>query len=129
MVEGSTNATGLQGKVVLVTGAAAGIGRATAIRFARERCRIVAWDVNEAVQEELQRQICDQGGELIFRKTDVSNSKDVEDGVQEMLPKPMYGWRRTRHPLLQERFSRSMAGWSWGPDQLFKRLCGLHAEA
>jgi 3-oxoacyl-[acyl-carrier protein] reductase len=87
MVEGSTNATGLQGKVVLVTGAAAGIGRATAIRFARERCRIVAWDVNEAVQEDLQRQICDQGGELIFRKTDVSNSKDVEDGVQEICSK------------------------------------------
>ena len=37
--------TGLHGKVVVVTGAAAGIGHATAIRFSLEGCHVAAWDV------------------------------------------------------------------------------------
>ncbi|MFZ5926134.1 MAG: SDR family oxidoreductase [Acidobacteriota bacterium] len=37
--------TGLHGKVVIVTGAAAGIGFATAVRFSLEGCRVVAWDI------------------------------------------------------------------------------------
>jgi 3-oxoacyl-[acyl-carrier protein] reductase len=37
--------TGLNGKVIIVTGAAAGIGHATAMRFSLEGCRVAAWDV------------------------------------------------------------------------------------
>ena len=37
--------TGLRGRVVVVTGAAAGIGRTTAVRFALEGARVAAWDV------------------------------------------------------------------------------------
>lgn len=40
--------TGLEGKVVIVTGAAAGIGLATAGRFEREGCRVARWDVRDA---------------------------------------------------------------------------------
>lgn len=39
--------TGLSGKVVVVTGAAAGIGRATALRFLAGGCRVIGWDVAE----------------------------------------------------------------------------------
>ncbi|CAM5706691.1 hypothetical protein SVIOM74S_04230 [Streptomyces violarus] len=41
-------ATGLSGKSVIVTGAASGIGRATALRFAEEGARVVVADLNAA---------------------------------------------------------------------------------
>src|ERR1039458_10823746 len=77
--------TGLRGKVVIVTGAAAGIGRATARRFSSEGCRVAAWDVNEAGQDELLRELAALGGEPLFRKTNVCDSRDVEAGVQEIV--------------------------------------------
>ena len=77
--------TGLRGKVVIVTGAAAGIGRATARRFSSEGCRVAAWDVNEAGQDELLRELAALGGEPVFRKTNVCDSRDVEAGVQEIV--------------------------------------------
>ena len=77
--------TGLRGKVVIVTGAAAGIGLATARRVASEGCRVAAWDVNEAGQEELLRELSSLGGEALFRKVSVSNAADVEAGVEEVV--------------------------------------------
>jgi 3-oxoacyl-[acyl-carrier protein] reductase len=75
--------TGLSGKVVVVTGAAAGIGRATALRFASEGCRVAAWDVSEAGRDELVRELTARGGEALFRKTNVCDSREVEAAVQE----------------------------------------------
>jgi len=73
--------TGLRGKVVIVTGAAAGIGLATARRFASEGCRVAAWDVNDAGQEELLRELSSLGGEALFRKVNVCSDADVESAV------------------------------------------------
>jgi 3-oxoacyl-[acyl-carrier protein] reductase len=73
--------------VVIATGAAAGVGRATAARFAREHCRIGAWDVNGSSHYDLERQFSEEGGEAIFRRTDVTNSRDVEEGVREITRK------------------------------------------
>src|SRR5215470_9761547 len=77
--------TGLRGKVVIVTGAAAGIGRATARRFASEGCRVAAWDVNDAGQQDLLQELSSFGGEALFRKTNVTDSGDVEAAVQEIV--------------------------------------------
>ncbi|MGO4882669.1 MAG: beta-ketoacyl-ACP reductase [Bryobacteraceae bacterium] len=74
---------GLRGKVVIVTGAMAGIGRATARRFSNEGCRVAAWDVNDAGQEELLRELSSLGGEPLFRKTNVCDSADVTAAVGE----------------------------------------------
>jgi 3-oxoacyl-[acyl-carrier protein] reductase len=67
--------TGLRDKVVIVTGAAAGIGRATARRFMQEGCRVAAWDVKEAPPEN-----CG-----IFQKVDVSMAASVDAAVEEVI--------------------------------------------
>ena len=73
--------TGLRGKVVIVTGAAAGIGRATALRFAGEGCRVAGFDVNEEAGTGLVGEIVKAGGEGLFCRVDVSASDSVEKGV------------------------------------------------
>ncbi len=77
-------ATGLRNKVVIVTGAAAGIGRATARYFAGEGCRVAAWDVNDTGTEELLRELGSLGGEALFRKINVCDSADVASAVAEI---------------------------------------------
>ncbi|MFZ5786479.1 MAG: 3-oxoacyl-ACP reductase FabG [Acidobacteriota bacterium] len=73
--------TGLKGKVVIVTGAAAGIGRATALAFARQGCRVTAWDVNEAGADALVAELNAAGGEGAFAKVSVTDAEGVAAAV------------------------------------------------
>lgn len=66
------------GKVALVTGAASGIGRASAMFYAREGANVAVSDVNEPGGLETVRLICDAGGEAFFAKADVSSPTDCE---------------------------------------------------
>jgi NAD(P)-dependent dehydrogenase (short-subunit alcohol dehydrogenase family) len=66
------------GKVAIVTGAANGIGRATAHGFAREGARVLAADVDVDGGEATVRAIRDDGGEAEFARTDVSVPAEVE---------------------------------------------------
>jgi NAD(P)-dependent dehydrogenase (short-subunit alcohol dehydrogenase family) len=74
-----------EGKVALVTGGAAGIGRTTALAFAREGARVVIADINVEGGEETIKMICDAGGEAIFVKTDVR----IADEAKNMADKPV----------------------------------------
>lgn len=56
----------LDGKVALVTGAASGIGRATALTFAREGAKLVVADMNEDGGQQTVHMITEHGGEATF---------------------------------------------------------------
>lgn len=69
----------LRGKVAVVTGAAAGLGRAVAARFAREGALVVAADTNEAGGTTLAEQLKGQGWEAIFVRTDIAQESAVKN--------------------------------------------------
>jgi len=68
-------------RVVIITGAAAGIGRATARRFARDGARIAAWDVKAEDPDALVADLKAAGGDGIFQKVDVTVASEVEAAV------------------------------------------------
>src|SRR5258708_40128569 len=69
----------LKGKVAVVTGAASGIGRAMAERFAREGMKLVLADVEEKPLGEARQAIASTGAEAIAVRTDVSRALEVDE--------------------------------------------------
>lgn len=67
-----------KGKVALVTGAASGIGRATALKFAASGASLVLADLTEEAGEQLAQEIRKSGGKALFQRTDVSCMEDCE---------------------------------------------------
>lgn len=65
-------------KVVLITGAAGGIGRAAAKAFAEQGARIVAADTDAIDGESTARLVREQGAEAVFVATDVSKASDCD---------------------------------------------------
>lgn len=68
----------LEGKIAVITGAADGIGRATALLFAREGAKLVLADINEKNLEETIKLVKKEKGTVIGKPTDVSKESDVQ---------------------------------------------------
>jgi NAD(P)-dependent dehydrogenase (short-subunit alcohol dehydrogenase family) len=72
----------VQGKSALVTGAASGIGRATALVFAQEGARVLVCDVDDENGEAVANEIRAAGGEARFLHVDVTREADIEAMVR-----------------------------------------------
>jgi NAD(P)-dependent dehydrogenase (short-subunit alcohol dehydrogenase family) len=75
----------LDGKIAFITGAGSGIGRATALIFAREGASIALADVVEEGGQETLAMVKETGAEGIFVKTDVSKSSEVDAAVAKVV--------------------------------------------
>jgi len=68
----------LDGKVAVITGAASGMGRATAIRFAKEGAAVVVADLNSQGGELVVSEIAAAKGRAVFQRTDVISEDDIK---------------------------------------------------
>jgi NAD(P)-dependent dehydrogenase (short-subunit alcohol dehydrogenase family) len=74
----------LAGKVAIVTGAAAGIGRASALTFAREGAKVTAVDINPVGGTETAGLARQQGTEIFFEQVDVCDESQVKSVVDRV---------------------------------------------
>ena len=72
----------LEDKVALITGASSGIGKESALLFAKEGAKIVAVDVNDPEGEQTVSEIKAAGGDAIYVHADVSSASDSEAMVE-----------------------------------------------
>jgi len=75
----------LEGKVTLITGSGSGIGKSTALLFAREGAVVVVNDLSEEKGAETVKEIEDVGGSAIFIQADVTDPQSVEAMVNQVI--------------------------------------------
>lgn len=75
----------LKEKVALITGAASGIGKSTALLFAKNGASVLLTDIDEEKGKALTEEIKSNGGKAVFLKADVSKPQDSEKSVKEAL--------------------------------------------
>ena len=84
---GSSKHMRLEGKVSIITGAAQGIGQATAVKFAKEGAKVVACDVNMEKVAETVRLAKEAGGDAIGFRVDVTDKASIAAMVEGVMAK------------------------------------------
>lgn len=75
----------MKGKVAFLTGAGAGIAKATAKAFVREGARVALFEIDGKAGRATEREIRAEGGEAIFIETDVTRDESVKRAVAATL--------------------------------------------
>jgi len=75
----------ISGQIVLVTGAAQGIGQLMAFKVAALGAEVVCWDIQEEANEETATSICKGGGKAKAYKVDLANSEEIESVAKRVL--------------------------------------------
>jgi len=73
----------VKGKTALITGAASGLGEASALLLAKEGASVVVADINESKGREVVERIQQEGGSALFVKLDVANETDWKNGIEK----------------------------------------------
>jgi len=81
----TTQVNGFSGKVAFVTGAGGGIGRATAVAFAREGASVVVADVSEKENQETARMVEEHGGRALAVRCDVTRADDIKAALDKAI--------------------------------------------
>jgi 3-oxoacyl-[acyl-carrier protein] reductase len=77
----------LKGKVSIITGAGQGIGRATAVKFAKEGAKVAVCDINVEAATETAKLVTDAGGEAISFSIDVTDKKTIAAMIEGVMAK------------------------------------------
>lgn len=114
----------LEGKVIIITGAANGIGRAAALLFASEGAKVVAADMDKPRGGDLIEELCAAKGDAIFVQTDVSDRQSVLAMIQET--KQHYG--RLDGAFNNAGIEGALAPTADYPDAEWDRVLGINAR-
>ncbi len=109
-------------KVAVVTGAASGIGRATALAFAREGANVVVSDVAAQGGEETVRLIKEAGGEATFVRCDVSQAEEVK----ALVAKAVDTYSRLDYDINIAGIEGTLAPTADYPEDVWSKVIGIN---
>ncbi len=109
-------------KVAVVTGAASGIGRATALAFAREGANVVVSDVAAQGGEETVRLIKEAGGEATFVRCDVSQAEEVK----ALVAKAVDTYSRLDYDINIAGIEGTLATTADYPEDVWSKVIGIN---
>lgn len=112
------------GRVALVTGAAAGIGRATALAFARQGLKVVVADLDETGGQACVEAILEAGGEALFVRCDVTR----DDQVRGMLEQTIEAYGRLDYAFNNAGIEIEQGKLAEGSEAEFDAIMGVNVK-